>query len=953
MIIKIQIFFFVTIIASFVSQGQQLLYKNYTILDGLPSNNVFSMMQDNDGFIWFSTDNGASRFDGTQFKNFTIEDGLPDNSIIGISQDSKGRIWFKTYNGKLAFYLNGRIYNEENSVLLRKVKFDSSISFFYEDSKKNIWIGSYNLELIRISPMDSVKKFRNVSPKILWEDANNNVNCIYMLGKQYLVNDTGFVSVPLNFQVKKAIFLKEDTSILLLSNMGLLEYNVKSNIVSKINNIKGYNINNTTEFHKDKSNNLWLSTLNGAVKFTGSDFKNQHFYFTDYGISYVLQDDNSNYWFSTFGYGVFFTPSLDVNLFNKENGLIENNVASVCILKDGNWLVGTQNGGLQFISKGEIKTKNKSLLSTYIGINEIANDLNGNTYIMTDVFIFKYCKGKITKVKDEGHWYKSLYVSEDGTCWVGKGRDLCKIRNDEIQYLYSFSGVNRIYAIVQISIDEAWLGTDKGLYYYKERNAYCFDSTNFLLNQRINTLTFSLDSTLWIGTNNYGLISLKNNKLTQYSVENNLLSNQCNMLLLDSNKLYVATNRGLNILELKNGEVKIRSYSSANGLLSSNINKIVKKNKFEFLLATNNGLVEFDERTLFDAVEGRPYIDDIFINDKKKIVSEIKNLKYSENSISINFSTLNFNNDGLSKYKYQLIGADDKWNYSNSGSVKYSHLRPGSYKFLVTTQSVDGSWSQELASFGFKIGEPWWETWWFRLFAIVTFAVLILFFIKWRISSYKRRVNHQRLLLKSELKALRAQINPHFIFNSLNSIQDFIMMNQKEDANLYLSKFASLMRAILSHSRATTISLAEEIESLRLYLELESLRFEGRFNFRFTVDKKLIPEELKIPSMVLQPFIENAILHGLATIKDGMIEIRFIKENNFLECSIQDNGIGRKKAGEIGKKRYPSLGMKVTEERIDLLSEYQRTKIDLQIVDLVNDRQEAAGTKVIINFPLN
>jgi len=472
----------------------------------------------------------------------------------------------------------------------------------------------------------------------------------------------------------------------------------------------------------------------------------------------------------------------------------------------------------------------------------------------------------------------------------------------------------------------------------------------------MNVLAVTTESTLWIAAEGNGLLSFKNNIVTSYTTKNHLLSNHCSDVIAEGNKLYLSTDNGLNVINTGKA-ITIRSYSQANGLVSNRINRVIRKNKNELLVATDRGIIEFNEANLPPTPASVPYINAIRVNEQPSNQSQLSNLKYNENDISIDFGAINFNRVGNTHYRYKLSGIDSGWNVAFSSTVKYSHLRPGKYVFTMSTQDAGGNWSSKNASFSFYIQTPWWQTWWFIALCVLAGIGVVTLIVRARIRVYQRKLEQQKSMAESELKALRSQINPHFIYNSLNSIQDFIMQNQREDANLYLAKFARLMRNILSHSRTGKISLAEEIESLGLYLELESLRFNNQFTFSFEISDGINPEEIDIPSMILQPYAENAVLHGLASReKDGKITIGFSRDSNFLICTIEDNGIGRKKATELKQQRArrggKSLGMKITQERIDLLSIGEKHKINLQISDLVDEKENPCGTRVTLNFPI-
>jgi sensor histidine kinase YesM len=216
----------------------------------------------------------------------------------------------------------------------------------------------------------------------------------------------------------------------------------------------------------------------------------------------------------------------------------------------------------------------------------------------------------------------------------------------------------------------------------------------------------------------------------------------------------------------------------------------------------------------------------------------------------------------------------------------------------------------------------------------------------------------KREVSELEMKALRAQINPHFIFNSMNSINTMILEGDTEGASHYLSKFSKLIRLILENSENNSVSLQNELAMLESYIQLENLRFKGRIKYNIQVSETIDKENTTLPSMVLQPFIENAIWHGLmhkqSDVK-GMINIAIAEEDDMLLCTIEDNGVGRDRAVKLEEKsilKTKSMGLQITENRLRLLNKNRPAKL-IHIIDLKDSYDNASGTRVDIRIPLN
>lgn len=351
-------------------------------------------------------------------------------------------------------------------------------------------------------------------------------------------------------------------------------------------------------------------------------------------------------------------------------------------------------------------------------------------------------------------------------------------------------------------------------------------------------------------------------------------------------------------------------------------------------------------------------ITGVFVNDSlvsAGLPGALK-LDYDQNKINIAFSCVNYNRPEQNIFAYRLRNADTAWTYTRVGNVTYANLSPGHYVFEVKAANYARVWSK-ISSFQINIKPPFWQSWWFRLLLLCLAASGTYVVFKWRVGSIRKeekiKTDLNRKMAELEMKALRAQMNPHFVFNSLSSIQESIVTGKTEAASKYLSKFSKLIRLILENSGKQFISLKTEIDSLTLYLELESFRFEN-FTYTFSIDPQIDANYTMIPSMVIQPFIENALKHGLSKKKnDKHLKIDIRMEQGRLVAIVEDNGVGRTTAAQVKtleRKDHHSMGIKITEERLQLLG--VQNGAAAEITDLYDRNGNAAGTLVKIILPV-
>jgi LytS/YehU family sensor histidine kinase len=315
------------------------------------------------------------------------------------------------------------------------------------------------------------------------------------------------------------------------------------------------------------------------------------------------------------------------------------------------------------------------------------------------------------------------------------------------------------------------------------------------------------------------------------------------------------------------------------------------------------------------------------------------------------------------KFRYRLNRFDDWTEIAGRRFANYTNVPGGNYVFQLQAANNEGIWNKKILEIPIRIETPFWLTWWFRTTIIVLLVSGVYWFYRYRIhqlrKKQKMKSEYEKKLANVEMSALLAQMNPHFLFNSLNSIDSYIIRNESKKASEYLNNFARLMRLILQNSRSNYISLKDELEALELYLLMESLRFKNKFSYAVHVDERLDASSIVIPPMLIQPYVENAIWHGLmhkTNGEEGKVELSLYKSEDNLLCVIRDNGIGRKKAAELKENKLNnhkrSMGMRITEDRIEIINKLYNINASVHIYDVENEQGESTGTRVELTIPV-
>lgn len=966
-------------VGTLMAQDAHPSFRHYTVEDGLPSSEVYQVKQDSKGYIWFATGNGVSRFNGYEFENFSITDGLPDNTVFEIYEDKFGRIWFVPLSCKLSYYYKGKIYPFQYNDQLQKYLINPVKTSFCVDNNGTIFLGLHQGRgIIEITKKGKITK--HYSPTQAGE--------MNIMEPDSSVFVFSYAEAPLPLQkfhfhtrIHDTTFsLPEKNTLAPAASGRIITSKRKEYLVGCGNNLlivdqhdfSNYTIekfqNRVIWIYEDKNNDLWIGTLPGGMYYIKNrDFSNKKLFLSGLSVNGFLQDKEGGYWYTTEGNGVYYSPSKDVLVLDRPVGFSDDRI--LCLAADKTKLyAGSQNGFVDVIQNKK-KIKSYDLNSGAIHSNMISGLFYDpfNDELWVSAFIGGRIKNESFRSFTINPRFNEMLVDSEGAYWMVSSGDFGRVVNGKFTSIISAtksSKFKRMNAIAEGKDHTLLLGAINGLWKYdkKKKELEYIGYKNKLLENRILNIKKFSDSLYVLATKGAGIIFYDYKNAFQINTKKGLFGDNVYSICVDSPAIWVATNKGLNkiiITQRKPFKYKLYGYTMLDGLPSNEIHT-VKKFEDQIWLATNKGLVFFYPDLINEKGAQLPlYINRILINDKDTAVSTSYNLEYFQNNIKINFTGLGYKNAGKLKYRYKMIGLDTSWNYTKAREVQYTTLPANSYTFILNVQNSAGGWSTNEVKVHFMIPLPFWKQWWFILGMVAIGCYLMFMLIKYRLKRIQLRNEKisdlNKTLTSLKLKALRAQMNPHFTFNVMNSIQHFIASNNGEAANRYLSRFSKLIRLILNNSERTVVPLADEIKALELYLDLEVMRFEERFEYRITVDKSIDIIEVEIPSMLIQPYVENSIKHGILNLsRKGIIKIEIEKQDNFIKCVIEDNGVGRTESYFRNKgNSHKSFGTSITQERLAAINALNNSQLSEKIIDLEDNEGNATGTRVEIYIPFN
>jgi len=947
-------------------------FRHFGIKEGLPSNEVYYVHQDEQSYLWLCTDNGVSKFDGQSFINYNEKQGLCSNVIFGCRQDLNGLLWFYSFTGELSYYnvsLNQfecPEFNEALSLALHGKKIQDLIfcgdtiyvctadryakvlhnknrsAFVSIHEVKNGQLEAIALtngQIIALSGINGDAKF--------YDFVFKNKNTITL--KNLAIK--GRIAYTFSFKLHKKLFVFFGENVLVFDTLK------KTGISIKLPFIHTPGIKNTDSgfLCGSYNNGLWdIDIRTDELKFTQL-LKSKN-------ISSSIQDRQGGIWAASHTDGLYYIPSkhtltfghLSENESNKissvytkgeliyyttyEGDLYKINLQEVVsqefICNLGSYspvIKALQDNKLYFHKEHKLHSVNlitKEILnqgstSEFCLLNQINNQ--AYIYLLKDSLRIMDCRTKFSQQKNfvlpwKGGRIITQYIINEDNIWLGSIFDayILKPSTGAIKSIGKQNGLHRLYCkqIIPIAKDTVLIAGGQGLLLcHHEKIIKTINSTNGL----------SSDKVLSVAK--------------------------------DGNSLWIGTSQGLDKIENICGVApKIVSINKLMGFSPNQVSHVVISGK-HLIAGTNQGILLLNKNeSLFNGYEPEVKITGIQINNSTELNHNLQSLglRSDENSLTVSFVAFNFRNSLNNKYRYRLNTKSTKdWSFTNQTMVFLPLLQPGHYVFEIQIMSPTGDWSSKSGKLSFTIDRPYYQSTWFVMLMLFIIGIIVYIIFKLRVKRLKDLNTLNNRLIEMRLQTLGLQLSPHFVFNALNSVSHHMARNDSKSTLKFLGKFAKLMRLIFKHSQTTLIPLSEELKALAIYMELETVRLGFNFNYKVTIGKGINANECLIPTLLLQPLIENAIWHGIGSLPEGgKIDLHFEQQTNNLMITLIDNGVGREKARlQKAEKIKEKHSLDLIRERLALLKQHYKSEAGI-IIENDTDNKECCGTRVTITLPL-
>ncbi len=986
----------VAIAAASAGDAQQHAFRQVTTRDGLAQSQVRAIAHDADGFLWFGTLGGASRFDGLVFENRSVQDGLPDPLVSAIALDAAGTLWLGSGNAIVRVQgkklIQERLPGSDRAARVLSIAASpggdlyigtDGSGVYHRDTKGMHILAGYPIGAPNVRAMLLLR-----DGSLLVGHRTGLLHCADGRCNEVQVGDT-------EPKLVSALAEAEDGSWW-VGTLGSGLYRVAANgaLLAEYDEENGLLQNNVRCLLRDDKGRLWIGSKLGLNMLEAERLRTftVHQGLPNDNIQCAYQDREGNLWFGTDGAGALRYLGDRFVTFTLKDGLCSDLVMSITADAQGDLWLGTYDNGI-------CRMDGMAMITTFDGLpnNTVwcgLRDRDGSLWFGTSEGLAHVVNGVVQRQRGDallaGSRVFALHQDSSGRIWCGTREGLFSFDPGTGQFGHETGdqGPQRsVRAIMAAADDGLEMVGDDGYFTFRAGRFTRVGMDEGLSDHTALCMVRDRAQRTWVGTAN-GVSCLLPSGVRTIRFADDFGSNYINFLRSDeAGRIWAGTNNGLfrfdadSILADSSARQHVTMSDGLRGL-EFNLNSAHAWTHGRMLFGSATGLVLFQGSVIPGIHAANPTAPGISIHGVRSFLQPSfwkdqcdsldadglpigLHVGYRRHYLTFDYSATAFARPEEVRYRYRLVGLDPDWlPPTDARFASFSNLPHGHYTFEVIAAAGDGPWSAP-AAFSFRIDPPYWARWWF--FALCAIAMVSVAYAIHRIRATRRarREKTRQLMLRSrmlqlEQQALNANMNRHFVFNALNSIQFHINRQDRATASRYLTSFAKLIRKNLDASQSDTTTLAEELERLELYLKLEHMRFKDKFRYTITVDAGVDANQVRLPAMMLQPYVENSIWHGILPMEgQGHVAITAASalEPGRVVVRIEDDGIGveqsqRAKSGV--ENDHISRGIEITKGRADVLRRLELTDIRIdgprERSQTTSERQR--GTIVLIELPV-
>jgi hypothetical protein len=931
------------------------VFQNLGVKQGLPAMEVYNLFQDHDGYVWVFTEYGMVKHNGSTFVPTCRNLPLKESVVYSVATSRLGEMYISNSKAKIYKIRNDKAFLVKGleKYTRRLNSLSKDIVNIQFDKRDKLYFSSFEETYILSKNQYCVPKIKENKRPI----RNNKIQFPYIIRS----NNSGVGSICLTIRDRfghpKKTFYRDS-----LWTIRAWAYEFNGNdYVSFANEMHLDRKNGTTKnylfekgiinFRIAPNGHVWVGLSNGGLLELDSELNLLEHYLNTVTVSNILFDDQSGMWVSTIGEGVYYCPNTD-HLSYQNIPELQDQITALNTI-DQKLFIGTASGNL-FVRENH-RLRKIDLEGNIFSINDVI-EFEDRYYVGTKkrTFVLNPDFKLIETIEMNGY---AFHKAQDGSLiMISASCILRKERNNKSFELLQQTKWNR--CVVERYPGEFFVIMYKGdkLYRMRSSSFSCPSYLKGIQGKSISRIKIDSKKNIWICTKGEGLYCLTiANKLIHYS---NLPSKIINdVSFLSDYIVLLSTNKGAFASRLN----QIQNKASWQRLLDEEVLRILPVGN-EIMIATSLGITSLSIDKLFRTLNYRFYLSSVEIDNRKIPLSKLSQLNYKQNDLYFNYDLLAYG-EPLKQLDYTLEGPSRLHGRSDGTQIHLQNLAPGQYT-LSAFPDMNGMHGNELKVVTtFYIKPAFWQTSLF-LAIVILIGLVLTFLCSWLIMKTKRRketekMHIEKLLAEYRLTALKAQVNPHFMSNSLVAIQELIIRKETSKANQYLAKFSMLLRYLLDYSDQSVTSLHNELKVIELYVELEQLRFTDRFQFIRKIDENVQMDQLFIPALITQPLIENAIWHGLLPLSDERIPtltLSITLDEKMLCISISDNGVGRTDYALQGNKPTTfkkSKGMKLIEKRIENLNKLHAPAYgSIEFIDCLDEDGNPIGSTVHLIFSL-